>query len=78
MKKLLPLNKIAVRLTLYFSVVLLLFAIFVGGMFAHLFEKHTIELHQNEMQVRAEHLATMAANAVAASSGQGQEQPRGQ
>ena len=77
MKKLLPLNKIAVRLTLYFSVVLLLFAIFVGGMFAHLFEKHTIELHQNEMQVRAEHLATMAANAVAASSGQGQEQPRG-
>lgn len=72
MKKLLPLNKIAVRLTVYFSVVLLLFAIFVGGMFAHLFEKHTVELHQNEMQVRAEHLASMAANAVS-----GQETSKG-
>lgn len=57
-------NKIALRLTGYFSIVLVIFALFVGGVFAHLFQQHTIELHQNEMRIRAEHLAVMAGNAV--------------
>lgn len=46
-------NKIAVKLTLYFSAVLLLFAIIIGSVFMTLFKSHTIELYKTDMEKRA-------------------------
>ena len=46
-------NKIAFRLTLYFSAALLIFSIVIGGVFMMLFKAHTIELQKTEMEKRA-------------------------
>lgn len=46
-------NRIAWKLTAYFAVVLLIFAIGVGLSFAHFFKQHTIDIKKKEMQVRA-------------------------
>ncbi len=46
-------NRIAVKLTLYFSAVLLLFAIIIGSVFMALFKSHTIELYKTDMEKRA-------------------------
>ena len=64
MKKVFLKNKMAVRLTGYFSIVLVIFGIVVSSAFAYLFQQHTIALHQKEMQIRAEHLAAMAGSTV--------------
>ena len=50
-------NKIALKLTLYFAAVLLVFALVVGGSFAHFFRAHTIEMKQTELQQRAVRIA---------------------
>lgn len=46
-------NKIAVKLTLYFSAVLLLFAVIIGSVFMVLFRSHTIELYKTDLEKRA-------------------------
>lgn len=46
-------NRIAWKLTAYFAVVLLLFALGVGLAFGHFFRQHTIDIKKKEMQVRA-------------------------
>ncbi|HHZ02285.1 MAG TPA: cell wall metabolism sensor histidine kinase WalK [Tissierellia bacterium] len=46
-------NKIAVKLTLYFSAALLIFSIVIGGIFMNLFRKNAIEIHKKELERRA-------------------------
>ena len=37
-------NKIALKLTLYFSAVLVVFALIIGGVFYQFFKEHTVEI----------------------------------
>ena len=46
-------NKFTVKLTLYFTAVLVVFTIVVGGIFHHLFTANTIEQKRKEMTERA-------------------------
>lgn len=46
-------NKIAFKLTLYFSVALLLFSIIIGSVFMTLFKNHTMALHRTDLEKRA-------------------------
>lgn len=50
-------NRIALKLTLYFTAVLLVFAIIIGGVFYQFFRQHTVDLKRQEMNVRAERIA---------------------
>lgn len=50
-------NKIAVKLTLYFTAVLLVFALIIGGVFYEFFKQHTIDLKKREMRVQAQKIA---------------------
>ncbi|MEA4893627.1 MAG: HAMP domain-containing sensor histidine kinase [Oscillospiraceae bacterium] len=51
-------NKIALKLTLYFSAVLLLFAINIGAVFITLFRTQTFKNHMSDMEARAVSIAT--------------------
>lgn len=69
-------NKIAARLTLYFTISLLLFSILVGGVFAWMFGRYSTELHRNELEQRATRIANALAgfsqdNRVVLGSGHG-------
>jgi len=46
-------NKIALKLTLYFATVLLLFAVIIGAVFITLFRSQTIKNHKSDMEARA-------------------------
>ena len=46
-------NKIAVKLTLYFAMALIIFALIISGIFVMLFRANTIELHKIELEQRA-------------------------
>lgn len=46
-------NKIAVKLTLYFSVTLLIFSVVIGAVFISLFKNNTINIHKIELEKRA-------------------------
>lgn len=50
-------NKIAWKLTLYFAVAILVFAVVVGGTFAHFFVHHTIDMKKQEIEQRAVRIA---------------------
>lgn len=50
-------NKIALKLTLYFTAVLLVFALIIGGVFYEFFKQHTVELKKKEMTVQAKKIA---------------------
>lgn len=50
-------NKIAFKLTMYFSVILLLFSIIIGSVFMALFKKHTLELSKEDLEKRAVNMA---------------------
>ncbi len=50
-------NKIALKLTLYFAAVLLVFALVVGGSFAHFFREHTLDMKRTELMQRAVRIA---------------------
>ena len=52
-------NKIALKLTLYFSAVLVVFALIIGGVFYQFFKEHTVEIKKQEMRVRAEKIAVV-------------------
>lgn len=51
-------NKIAFKLTLYFSAILLLFSIIIGSVFVTLFKQHTMELHKTDLEERAVKMAS--------------------
>ena len=50
-------NKIALKLTLYFSAVLVVFALIIGGVFYQFFKEHTVDIKKQDMRVRAEKIA---------------------
>lgn len=50
-------NKIALKLTLYFSAVLVVFALIIGGVFYQFFKEHTVDIKKQEMRVRAEKIS---------------------
>ena len=50
-------NKIALKLTLYFSAVLVVFALIIGGVFYQFFKEYTVDIKKQEMRVRAEKIA---------------------
>ena len=52
-------NKIALKLTLYFSGVLLVFALIIGGVFYQFFKEHTVDIKKQEMHVRATKIAAV-------------------
>lgn len=47
-------NRIAVKLMFYFSSVLLIFALLIGGLFYQLFKQHTIEIKKQSMIVQSQ------------------------
>jgi len=51
-------NKIAVKLTAYFSVALLIFSVIIGAVFVSLFKKNAIDMHKRELESRALTIAT--------------------
>lgn len=61
-------NKIAIKLTLYFSTILLLFSVIIGSVFMTLFKNHTLELHKTDLEKRA---VTMAGTLSDFMSGSG-------
>lgn len=65
-------NKIAFKLTMYFSAALLLFSIIIGSIFMALFRNHTIELHKIDLEKRGTAIAgTLSEFMSGASLGQG-------
>lgn len=46
-------NKIAIKLTLYFAIALIVFAVIISGIFVMLFRANTVELHKIELEQRA-------------------------
>ncbi len=46
-------NKIAIKLALYFSIILLVFSIMIGIVFMLLFRNHTVEIYKADLQKRA-------------------------
>ena len=70
-------NKIAWKLTFYFSVVLLLFSLIIGSVFTVLFRSYTINLQKDELASRAVTMASALAKSTAdqaAGSGMGKQQ----
>ncbi|MEM5818081.1 MAG: two-component sensor histidine kinase, partial [Desulfitobacterium hafniense] len=69
-------NKIALKLTLYFSLSLLLFSLIIGSVFMTLFKNQTVQLHKVDMEKRATSIAgtlsTLISNSNAAAT-QGNE-----
>lgn len=65
-------NKIAFKLTMYFSAALVLFSLIIGSVFMTLFRNHTIELHKIDLEKRASAIAgTLSELIKGASSGPG-------
>lgn len=62
-------NKIALKLTLYFSAALFLFAVIIGVLFITIFRDHTIDEHRNDMEERAETIAAALSDYMGASNG---------
>ena len=52
-------NKIALKLTLYFSAVLLVFALIIGGVFYQFFKQQTVEIKVLELRLRADKIAVV-------------------
>lgn len=50
-------NKISFKLTVYFSVVLLLFSLIIGSVFMVLFRSHTMTIHKTDLEKRANTIA---------------------
>jgi signal transduction histidine kinase len=62
-------NKIARKLSIYFTVVLLVFSIIIGGVFMFLFGHHNVEVHKMELAARAESIASTLAGFIDRGSG---------
>lgn len=50
-------NKIALKLTAYFTICLIAFSLIIGTVFTMLFRNHTIDMHRQELLKRAESIA---------------------
>jgi len=50
-------NKIALKLSIYFAVALLVFSVIIGSVFMALFRNHTIAIHKADLEKRASVIA---------------------
>ena len=64
-------NRIAFKLTMYFSAALLLFSIIIGSVFMTLFKNHTMELHKADLQNRAVSMAGTLSEYMSGKNGSG-------
>ncbi len=64
-------NRIAFKLTMYFSAALLLFSIIIGSVFMTLFKSHTMELHKTDLQNRAVSMAGTLSEYMSGTNGSG-------
>jgi signal transduction histidine kinase len=67
-------NKIALRLTAYFSVVLLLSSLVIGLVFITVFRDHTMELYKSDMEQRALNIAATLSEYMNAGTSHGRQQ----
>lgn len=72
-------NKIAIRLTVYFSLVLLLFSLVIGLVFITVFKDNTMELYRSDMEERALNISAtlskyMSEDTTGAGQGAGKQQ----
>ncbi len=65
-------SKIALKLTLYFSVALLLFSVLIGSVFMTLFKNHTLKLNKADLEKRAVTIASTLSDLL-----RGKEPPMG-
>ncbi len=49
-------NRIAIKLMLYFTAVILVFALIIGGVFYNMFKQHTIDIKQRTMTLQAQRI----------------------
>lgn len=68
-------NKIALKLSIYFAIALLVFAVIISGIFILLFRSNTVELHKIDLEQRAvkisETLSTIMSGSVVRGQGNG-------
>ncbi|MHB8962821.1 MAG: sensor histidine kinase [Saccharofermentanales bacterium] len=69
-------HRIALKLSVYFTVTLLLFAILIGGVFMMLFRSYTTKIHKSDLETRAVRMAStlsdyMSGNTTAGGMGSG-------
>lgn len=50
-------NKIAIKLSIYFAIALLVFSLIIGSIFLFLLKNHTVDLHKSQLSERAESIA---------------------
>ena len=73
-------NRIALRLSLYFGIALLLLALLISSVFRWMFSRYSADLHRQELEARATKIAeTMAgfSQTEVVSSGVGQSRGAG-
>ncbi|MHB1454007.1 MAG: HAMP domain-containing sensor histidine kinase [Saccharofermentanales bacterium] len=67
-------HRIAIKLSVYFTITLLLFAILIGGVFMMLFQSYTTKMHKSDLEARAVRMAATLSDymsGTAASGGMG-------
>lgn len=64
-------NKIAVKLMLYFFMILLLFSVIISSVFMTLFRNHTVEVYKNDMEKRAVAISETLSNYISTSGYEG-------
>ncbi|GAA0180103.1 HAMP domain-containing sensor histidine kinase [Clostridium sediminicola] len=62
-------NRIAIKLTSYFTAALLVFSIIIGSVFIVLFRNHTIKLHKAELEKRASSISNTLSGFMLSNSG---------
>lgn len=62
-------SKIAVKLSVYFAIALLVFAIIIGSVFGFLFRNNTLEINKNELESQAVNIAKTLPNYLNKSGG---------
>lgn len=62
-------NRIAIKLTSYFTAALLVFSIIIGSVFIVLFRNHTIKLHKAELEKRASSISDTLSGFMLSNSG---------
>lgn len=61
-------NKIALKLTVYFSLTLLLFSLIIGSVFMALFKSQTVKLHKDDMEKRATSIASTLSSLISSTT----------
>ena len=71
-------NKIALKLTIYFTISLLVFGLIIGGVFMMLFRKQTLDLYKSELEAKAKNVSETIISLLDSDTTKGQGQGQGQ